>query len=119
MLYSWIQGTVSDPSPISLQGGVTHCQGSPDEGGLTILNSQGGEDTFGENQRFTRHLRQLVSEALPKIEVRVLVYPTYDTRGDLGQCVSQFRDWWVKPHTAEPANDHDNYSSLTGLVPGS
>lgn len=54
---------------------------------------QGGDDTFGEKYQFTNHLRDAVAQELPKVEVRVLVYPRYETRGDLGQCVSRFRDW--------------------------
>jgi hypothetical protein len=54
---------------------------------------QGDEKTFGTNYAFTEHLRQLVARDLPKVEVLVLVYPTYDTRGDLVECVSRFRDW--------------------------
>ncbi|KAK2591848.1 hypothetical protein QQS21_010457 [Conoideocrella luteorostrata] len=58
-----------------------------------IHGFKGGESTFGDNYQFTRHLRDIVAQKLPKIDVRVLVYPKYETRGDLGQCVSRFRDW--------------------------
>lgn len=37
----------------------------------------------------------MVERELPKINVKVLVYPKYETRGDLGECVSRFRDWYV------------------------
>lgn len=57
---------------------------------------QGGEDTFGDDYQFTKDLRNLVAEALPKIDVKVIVYPKYETRGDLGECVSHFRDWCVE-----------------------
>lgn len=63
---------------------------------LTTLGMQGGEDTFGDDYQFTKDLRNLVAEALPKIDVRVIVYPKYETRGDLGECVSHFRDWCVE-----------------------
>lgn len=58
-----------------------------------IHGFKGGEDTFGHDYQFTKHLRELVAHALPKLDVRVLVYPKYETRGDLGECVSRFRDW--------------------------
>ncbi|KAF4991184.1 hypothetical protein FGRMN_7989 [Fusarium graminum] len=58
-----------------------------------IHGFKGGEDTFGLDYKFTRDLRDLVREALPKINVEVVVYPKYETRGDLGNCVSRFRDW--------------------------
>ncbi|UNI14215.1 hypothetical protein JDV02_000867 [Purpureocillium takamizusanense] len=58
-----------------------------------IHGFKGGEETFGADYQFTRDLRDAVARRLPKVDVRVLVYPRYDTRGDLGQCVSRFRDW--------------------------
>lgn len=58
-----------------------------------IHGFKGGDDTFGDDYKFTQDLRNLVAEALPKVDVRVLVYPQYETRGDLGECVSRFRDW--------------------------
>lgn len=54
---------------------------------------KGGEDTFGADYQFTKDLRDLVGQALPKVDVEVVVYPKYETRGDLGSCVSRFRDW--------------------------
>lgn len=66
-------------------------------------NQQGDEKTFGTNYAFTEHLRQLVAQELPKVDVRVLVYPTYDTRGDLVECVNRFRDWYgVLPQSLPP-----------------
>ncbi|KFA50447.1 hypothetical protein S40293_08960 [Stachybotrys chartarum IBT 40293] len=58
-----------------------------------IHGFKGGETTFGEDYRFTEHLRDAVAEKLPKVDVRVLVYPKFETRGDLGDCVSRFRGW--------------------------
>lgn len=54
---------------------------------------QGGEETFGHNYAFTEDLRAHLSALLPKLNVQVLVYPRYETRGDLADCVSRFRDW--------------------------
>ena len=34
-----------------------------------------------------------MSTLLPKIDVQVLIYPKYETRGDLADCVGRFRDW--------------------------
>lgn len=53
-------------------------------------SAQGGNLTFG---RFSEHLKDLVAKELPKINVEVLVYPKYETRGDLGECVMRFRTW--------------------------
>jgi hypothetical protein len=61
-----------------------------------IHGFKGDEKTFGHNYAFTEHLRALVARELPKIEVKVLVYPTYDTRGDLNECVNRFRDWLLE-----------------------
>jgi len=58
-----------------------------------IHGFKGGEDTFGPDYAFTRDLRARVAAALPRLEVRTLVYPRYETRGDLAAAVAAFRDW--------------------------
>ncbi|KXX75555.1 hypothetical protein MMYC01_207621 [Madurella mycetomatis] len=58
-----------------------------------IHGFKGDEDTFGHNYAFTKDLRELVAGALPKVNVQAIIYPKYETRGDLGDCVSRFRDW--------------------------
>ncbi|KAL2263748.1 hypothetical protein VTK26DRAFT_5392 [Humicola hyalothermophila] len=58
-----------------------------------IHGFKGDESTFGENYGFVEHLRRLVAGSLPKVDVKAIVYPKYETRGDLGECVSRFRDW--------------------------
>ncbi|KAH7328442.1 hypothetical protein B0I35DRAFT_473149 [Stachybotrys elegans] len=58
-----------------------------------IHGFKGGESTFGDKYQFTEHLRDVVAEKLPKVDVRVLVYPKYETRGELGDCVMRFRSW--------------------------
>ncbi|PHH68661.1 hypothetical protein CDD83_6017 [Cordyceps sp. RAO-2017] len=60
-----------------------------------IHGFKGDESTFGRDSGFTEHLRAAVARRLPRVEVRVLVYPKYETRGDLGDCVSRFRTWSV------------------------
>jgi hypothetical protein len=51
---------------------------------------QGGNDTFGT---FPEHLQALISHALPKVDVVSITYPKFETRGELKECVSRFRDW--------------------------
>ncbi|KAI5288975.1 hypothetical protein KEM52_000961 [Ascosphaera acerosa] len=51
---------------------------------------RGGDDTFGS---FPRHLRSLVSRRLPDVRVLAQVYPQYETKGELADCVSRFRNW--------------------------
>ncbi|KAK4137259.1 hypothetical protein BT67DRAFT_438521 [Trichocladium antarcticum] len=58
-----------------------------------IHGFKGDEATFGKNYAFVEHLRRLISGALPKVDVQAIVYPKYETRGDLGECVLGFRDW--------------------------
>ncbi|OTA08802.1 hypothetical protein A9Z42_0005230 [Trichoderma parareesei] len=58
-----------------------------------IHGFKGGESTFGDNYSFVEDLRTAVSRELPGITVKVLVYPKYETRGDLGEAVSKFRGW--------------------------
>lgn len=61
--------------------------------GLTdYLQQQGDDDTFGP---FPQHLRDLTSVTLPAVNVVTLVYPKYETRGDLKECVGRFREWYV------------------------
>lgn len=61
---------------------------------LTFIHGfKGGESTFGDNYAFTEDLRRRVAAALPKVTIAVEVYPKYETRGDLSECVSRFRDW--------------------------
>lgn len=61
-----------------------------------IHGFKGGEETFGNNYAFTEHLRKLVQQELPKIDTQVIIYPKYETRGDLGDCVGRFRDWLLE-----------------------
>ncbi|KAL2168311.1 hypothetical protein VTG60DRAFT_176 [Thermothelomyces hinnuleus] len=58
-----------------------------------IHGFKGDESTFGKDYAFVEHLRKLVAAALPKVNVQAVVYPTYETRGDLGECVTRFGDW--------------------------
>ncbi|KAI0122598.1 hypothetical protein F4814DRAFT_214616 [Daldinia grandis] len=58
-----------------------------------IHGFKGDDDTFGEKSEFALHLAALVGSALPKVSVRAITYPQYETRGDLHECVARFRDW--------------------------
>ncbi len=58
-----------------------------------IHPQQGDESTFGRNNAFVEHFRRLVAADLPKLSVKAVVYPKYETRGDLGECVTRFSDW--------------------------
>ncbi|KAL2005991.1 hypothetical protein VTN00DRAFT_9645 [Thermoascus crustaceus] len=55
-----------------------------------IHGFRGGDDTFGN---FPERLRALISRALPNVTVVASVYPKYETRGDLKECVARFREW--------------------------
>jgi len=55
-----------------------------------IHGFKGGDDTFST---FPSHLAQLLRHALPKVQVIHLVYPKYETRGDLHECVGRFKEW--------------------------
>ncbi|TDZ65050.1 hypothetical protein CTRI78_v003795 [Colletotrichum trifolii] len=61
-----------------------------------IHGFKGDDDTFGDKEGFTDQLRSNLAASLPKINVKLLVYPKYETRGDLGDCVSRFRDWLLE-----------------------
>jgi hypothetical protein len=55
-----------------------------------VLTLKGGDTTFGT---FPDHITALVQHALPKLAIQFLVYPAFETRGALEECVSRFRDW--------------------------
>ncbi|KAK4962304.1 hypothetical protein LTR66_012715, partial [Elasticomyces elasticus] len=55
-----------------------------------IHGFKGGENTFAT---FPEHIRVLLSHALPKLSVVSLVYPRFETRGHLDECVGQFKEW--------------------------
>ncbi|CAG8943169.1 unnamed protein product [Penicillium salamii] len=84
-----------------------------------IHGFKGGDDTFGT---FPEHLRVLASRALPAIEVVTAVYPKYETKGDLKECVARLRDWLqdividleVANHTASPTVDPSVHVVLIG-----
>ncbi|KAK4997806.1 hypothetical protein LTR28_013868, partial [Elasticomyces elasticus] len=61
-------------------------------------HQQGGENTFGT---FPEHIRVLLSHALPKLSVVSLVYPRFETRGHLDECVGQFKEWYVAALSAD------------------
>lgn len=62
-----------------------------------IHGFKGGDDTFGRpSDGFAEQLRQQVASRLPNINVRLVMYPKYETRGDLAECVARFRDWLLE-----------------------
>ncbi|KAI5928444.1 hypothetical protein F4810DRAFT_4735 [Camillea tinctor] len=61
-----------------------------------IHGFKGGDDTFGAKSEFAQHLAALIAAELPKVDVRAITYPKYETRGDLFECVGRFRDWLLE-----------------------
>ncbi|KAG8631536.1 hypothetical protein KVT40_000676 [Elsinoe batatas] len=55
-----------------------------------IHGFKGGDNTF---EKFPEHLRVLVSDLLPKLNVLSVVYPKFETRGELHDCVAKFKEW--------------------------
>ncbi|KAK6526812.1 hypothetical protein TWF281_010010 [Arthrobotrys megalospora] len=55
-----------------------------------IHGFKGGDDTFG---LFPEHLQQTLQKFLPNIGVKSVVYPRYETRGNLPAAVKCFREW--------------------------
>ncbi|KAL4726234.1 hypothetical protein ACLX1H_006912 [Fusarium chlamydosporum] len=78
-----------------------------------IHGFKGGEDTFGVDYQFTKDLRDLVREALPKINVEAIVYPKYETRGDLGNC-NKVIDMEVAAGTPSPTIEPSVRTILIG-----
>ncbi|KAE8378879.1 hypothetical protein BDV26DRAFT_181956 [Aspergillus bertholletiae] len=93
-----------------------------------IHGFKGDDDTFG---KFPEHVRALIGRALPTITVATVVYPKYQTRGDLKECVGHFREWLqnqvidleVANRTASPTVDPSVHvllfgHSMGGIVAG-
>ncbi|KAK6816115.1 hypothetical protein RU639_009089 [Aspergillus parasiticus] len=84
-----------------------------------IHGFKGDDDTFGN---FPEHVRALIGRALPAITVATVVYPKYQTRGDLKECVGHFREWLqnqvidleVANRTASPTVDPSVHVFLVG-----
>ncbi|KAF7594684.1 hypothetical protein BBP40_008577 [Aspergillus hancockii] len=79
----------------------------------------GDDDTFGH---FPEHIRVLLGRALPSVIIATAVYPKYQTRGDLKECVGHFREWLqnqvidleVANRTASPTVDPSVHAFLVG-----
>ncbi|PYI08623.1 hypothetical protein BO78DRAFT_364418 [Aspergillus sclerotiicarbonarius CBS 121057] len=84
-----------------------------------IHGFKGDGDTFAE---FPGHLRVLLTRSLPAVQVATTVYPKYETRGELKECVSVFREWLqnkvidleVANRTASPTVDPSVHVFLIG-----
>ncbi|KAL4934662.1 esterase/lipase family protein [Aspergillus undulatus] len=80
---------------------------------------KGGDDTFGD---FPQRLQTILSRKLPNISVVTLVYPKYETRGNLQETVNVFREWLqnqvidleVANGTASPTVDPSVHVYLVG-----
>ncbi|KPI38566.1 uncharacterized protein AB675_4265 [Cyphellophora attinorum] len=84
-----------------------------------IHGFKGNDDTFAT---FPKHLQALVSNALPNISVTPLVYPKFETSGDLRKTVERFREWLqdrvidieVAQNTPSPTIDPSVHVILVG-----
>ncbi|KAJ5902071.1 hypothetical protein N7495_002599 [Penicillium taxi] len=84
-----------------------------------IHGFKGGDDTF---DNFPDSLRIVAGKALPAVTVVKAVYPKYETKGDLKECVGRFRDWLqdtvidleVANQTASPTVDPSVHVFLVG-----
>ncbi|KAK0663915.1 hypothetical protein QBC41DRAFT_22878 [Cercophora samala] len=55
-----------------------------------IHGFKGDDDTFGN---FPKHLQDIVTNNLPDHEVASVVYPKYETKGELAQSTAAFLEW--------------------------
>ncbi|KAL1840383.1 hypothetical protein VTJ49DRAFT_509 [Mycothermus thermophilus] len=67
-----------------------------------IHGFKGGDFTFGD---FPTHLRDAVANNLPDAEVLSIVYPKYETRGELTQITEAFLEW-LKERVLELRKQH-------------
>ncbi|KAI1370380.1 hypothetical protein F4677DRAFT_365176 [Hypoxylon crocopeplum] len=76
-----------------------------------IHGFKGDDDTF---RTFPSDLKSRVASKLPDHNVESIVYPKYETKGELGQCCSSFLSWLKekvmdvrKTHSEKPWPPHD------------
>ncbi|KAI1765006.1 hypothetical protein GGR53DRAFT_465837 [Hypoxylon sp. FL1150] len=76
-----------------------------------IHGFKGSDDTF---HTFPSDLQERVADKLPGHNVESIVYPKYETRGELGHCCVSFLSWLKekvmevrKEHTEKPWPPHD------------
>ncbi|KAI0082476.1 hypothetical protein K474DRAFT_1655250 [Panus rudis PR-1116 ss-1] len=55
-----------------------------------IHGFKGTDDTFGE---FPERLRHILAETIPHVTVESVVFPAYETKGELTAAVIRFADW--------------------------
>jgi hypothetical protein len=55
-----------------------------------IHGFKGSDTTF---RGFPQDLQAVLSHSLPHLRVLQAVYPSFETRGDLRQCVATFKEW--------------------------
>ena len=80
---------------------------------------QGDDNTF---RNFPKHLQALVSHAVPNVDVVTLIYPKFETAGDLNKTVERFREWLqdrvidieVAHNTPSPTVDPSVHTILVG-----
>lgn len=83
-----------------------------------IHGFSGDDDTF---HNFPNHLKDAAQKALPNWKVISIVYPKYETKGDLPSCVTKFRAW-LDNHVnqleaeAKTASSNDGQAVRTILV---
>lgn len=55
-----------------------------------VATIKGNDDTFKD---FPEDLQKQVAAQLPEHNVEAVVYPKYDTKGELGQCSESLLSW--------------------------
>lgn len=68
-----------------------------------IHGFKGNDHTF---QNFPQDLRALIAHTLPQLNVVSIVYPQYETKGDLKECVARFKEWYVRTLFNVPRHVH-------------
>ncbi|KAF8534054.1 hypothetical protein BDD12DRAFT_758119, partial [Trichophaea hybrida] len=87
---------------------------------LCFIHGFKGDD--GTFSGFPEHLRVLIQNARPHLNVATAIYPQYETRGELGAAVIRFRDWLqntiidieVAANTPHPTVDPSVHTILVG-----
>ncbi|KAG2013289.1 hypothetical protein CC2G_010218 [Coprinopsis cinerea AmutBmut pab1-1] len=82
-------GLVTSPAPLESSQALVH---SPNDFLLVIFihGFKGSDETF---DHFPQRLHHLLTHSLPNTKVECIVFPAYETKGELDKAIVRFADW--------------------------
>ncbi|KAF9453026.1 hypothetical protein P691DRAFT_771759 [Macrolepiota fuliginosa MF-IS2] len=77
-----------------------------------IHGFKGTDETFGE---FPKRLHHVLSETVDNVQVECIVFPAYETKGELNAAVTRFADW-LTTLTVQRENEHGGGAGSAKIV---